>query len=147
SLTPLIASGVLLLSFGGVVLGLASSLFEVIVGSILIGVGHITFAVASQTFVTRRANWSNLDSSCGWFTAGISSGQLGGPILGGWLVDTSTTGPSNIASALFIGAGIAAFGVLPTIFPKAGLFWLESGRSYTFPVQHTRRPRVAATVV
>lgn len=71
-------------------MALAPSIIGVGLASVLLGFGHLIFVTASQASVFRYSTDATLDKGFGWQTAGISAGQLLGPLLGGLILGNSS---------------------------------------------------------
>lgn len=137
SLKPLLLTGALTVAAGTAVIALGNSLVWVLAGTIVVGFGQLTFAIAGQAMVARFASSRQLDMAFGWFTAGFSAGQMLGPLLGGALLSGVAAGEPTAASAaidLALWAGVVSSAlVLPVL--------LAAGRSFRSPpTRQVRNP-------
>lgn len=133
-LGPWMILGVAVMAFGSGLLVLAWGMTLMIIGSALLGLGHLVLTICIQAVIARRAVHGGLEAGFGWFTAANSIGQMIGPLLGGWLVDV---GPSGLAinMALLLGLVIALLSV-PVI--------VAGRREFTLPV-HAEGPQDSAS--
>jgi MFS family permease len=101
------AAACLLLAAATTPLGLAGA-------SVLLGLGHLALALGVQEVIARESEDRHHDSHFGLFAAGVSLGQLVGPLVGGFILDHA--GGTRVAAtgrAMFV-AG--AFAALATVF-------------------------------
>lgn len=122
-LRPLIAAGLLTLTLSCLFLSFAGSLLLVALGSAVLGLGHLAFAVAGQSSIAKLAGPERMDAGFGWFTAGFAVGQLVGPLLAGLLISgpetlTAADRLDDIDRALLL-AGIASLLAVPFILVRA----------------------------
>ncbi|GGT17997.1 MFS transporter [Streptomyces chromofuscus] len=103
---PLLPVGVVLISGGCALSGLAGSLWAMAVWSGVMGLGHLSFVIGAQSLVARQSAPHEQDRNFGHFTIGASLGQLVGPIAAGALIGGHDMARSS-ALALF-GAGAVA---------------------------------------
>lgn len=122
-------AGISIMASGSGLLILAREMTLMVIGSALLGVGHIVLTICIQAVIARRALQGGLEAGFGWFTAANSIGQMVGPFLGGWLVDA---GPSLIGDAagainlaLLIGLALALMTVPIVVVGR---------REFTLPV-------------
>jgi MFS family permease len=83
--------------------------------SAVVGVGHLALALGSQAVVARESDDHRHDQHFALLTAGVSMGQLVGPLLGGFVLG-NRSGPALLGAttrAMLVGAGVAA---LATVF-------------------------------
>jgi len=104
---PLLPVGVVLISGGCVLSGLAGSLAAMALWSGVMGLGHLCFVIGSQSLVARQSAPHEQDRNFGHFTIGASLGQLIGPIAAGFLIDGSDRAGSSALALLVAGAGCA----------------------------------------
>ncbi|MFJ2216106.1 MFS transporter [Streptomyces sp. NPDC101062] len=83
---PLLVIGVVLISGGCALSGLAGSLTELAAWSGVMGLGHLCFVIGAQSIVARRSAPAEQDRNFGHFTIGASLGQLAGPAAAGFAV-------------------------------------------------------------
>ncbi|WP_344270534.1 MFS transporter [Streptomyces hebeiensis] len=83
---PLLVVGVVLISAGCALSGLAGSLASLAVWSGVMGLGHLCFVIGGQSIVARRSAPEDQDRNFGHFTIGVSLGQLMGPVAAGLFV-------------------------------------------------------------
>jgi MFS family permease len=80
------------------------------IGSAVLGVGHLSLALGAQAVVARESEDERHDQHFALLTAGVSIGQLVGPLLGGLLLG-QRSGAALISAttrAMLVAAGIAA---------------------------------------
>lgn len=111
SLRPLLVGGSALVVLGVACIAALSNIWFIAAGSAILGLGQLVFTIAGQAVVARFASNAQLDTAFGWFTAGFSGGQLIGPLLGGFILDTPTTGSAgglnSINLALWVGGSLS----------------------------------------
>jgi MFS family permease len=93
----------LLLAVADTPLGLAGA-------SALLGVGHLGLALGVQDVIARESHADRHDQHFGLLTAGVSLGQLAGPLLAGFLLGGRDGGSLTAATgrAMLVAAGVAA---------------------------------------
>ncbi|MBT3151820.1 MFS transporter [Streptomyces sp. CHD11] len=101
---PLLWAGVVLISGGCALSGLAGSLWTMALWSGVMGLGHLCFVIGAQSLVARRSAPHEQDRNFGHFTIGASIGQLAGPIAAGALIGADMARSSALA-LLVAGAG------------------------------------------
>jgi MFS family permease len=97
-------AGCLLLAVGRTPLALAA-------GSAVLGLGHLALALGVQEVIARESDAARHDEHFGLLTAGVSLGQLVGPVLGGAILGSQQSGAALLPEttvALVVAAGIAA---------------------------------------
>lgn len=94
-------------------MALTPSIIGVGLASVLLGFGHLIFEIASQASVPRYSTDATLDKGFGWQTAGISAGQLLGPLLGGLILGNSSGDERMhlINISLWVGAAFALISI------------------------------------
>ncbi|QOV39383.1 MFS transporter [Streptomyces ferrugineus] len=105
---PLLPVGVVLISGGCALSGLANSLWAMAVWSGVMGLGHLCFVIGAQSLVARQSAPHEQDRNFGHFTIGASLGQLVGPIAAGGLIGGRDMAGSSALALLVAGAGGAA---------------------------------------
>jgi len=116
---PLLAAGCAVQLAGCLLLAAARSPVGLGAASAVLGLGHLALALGSQAVVARESDDERHDEHFALLTAGVSFGQLAGPLLGGFVLG-DRRGASLLAAterAMLIGAGIAA---LATVFAVVG---------------------------
>ncbi|MEU1851533.1 MFS transporter [Streptomyces sp. NPDC019990] len=104
---PLLPVGVVLISGGCALSGVADSLWAMALWSGVMGLGHLCFVIGSQSLVARQSEPHEQDRNFGHFTIGAALGQLVGPIAAGALIGgEDMTGTSTLA--LVVAGGVAA---------------------------------------
>jgi MFS family permease len=95
---------------GCVLLALARSAVSLGAASAVVGVGHLALALGSQAVVARESTDDRHDQHFALLTAGVSGGQLVGPLLGGLLLGHRSGGAllSATTRAMLVAAGVAA---------------------------------------
>ncbi|OKK09416.1 MFS transporter [Streptomyces sp. CB02400] len=101
---PLLPVGVVLISGGCALSGLAGSLWTMALWSGVMGLGHLCFVIGAQSLVARQSAPHEQDRNFGHFTIGASLGQLVGPIAAGALIGADMARTSALA-LLVAGAG------------------------------------------
>ncbi|MGW4023316.1 MFS transporter [Streptomyces sp. NPDC005009] len=101
---PLLPVGVVLISGGCALSGLAGSLWAMALWSGVMGLGHLCFVIGAQSLVARQSAPHEQDRNFGHFTIGASLGQLVGPIAAGALIGADMARTSALA-LLVAGAG------------------------------------------
>ncbi|MFK0127482.1 MFS transporter [Streptomyces nigra] len=104
---PLLPAGVVLISGGCALSGLAGSLGVMAVWSGVMGLGHLCFVIGAQSLVARQSAPHEQDRNFGHFTIGASLGQLVGPIAAGALIGGADRAHSSALALLVAGAGCA----------------------------------------
>jgi len=95
-------------TFGCVLLAVVRSPVLLGTGNAVVGIGHLALALGSQAVVARESDDKHHDRHFALLTAGVSSGQLVGPLLGGALLQNGTRLLPSTSEALFVAAGISA---------------------------------------
>ncbi|MEU5777449.1 MFS transporter [Streptomyces venezuelae] len=103
---PLLPVGVVLISGGCALSGVADSLAAMAAWSGVMGLGHLCFVIGAQSIVARQSAPAEQDRNFGHFTIGASLGQLIGPIAAGALIGGDMDRTS--ALALLVSAAVAA---------------------------------------
>ncbi|MGW2560228.1 MFS transporter [Streptomyces sp. NPDC001514] len=103
---PLLPVGVVLISGGCALSGLADSLLAMAVWSGVMGLGHLCFVIGAQSIVARRSAPAEQDRNFGHFTIGASLGQLVGPVAAGAVIGGDMARTS--ALALLVSAAVGA---------------------------------------
>ncbi|MBM7170826.1 MFS transporter [Streptomyces sp. G44] len=104
---PLLPAGVVLISGGCALSGMAGSLAAMAAWSGVMGLGHLCFVIGAQSIVARQSAPDEQDRDFGYFTIGASLGQLVGPIAAGALIGGAAMGRTS-ALALFVSAAVGA---------------------------------------
>jgi MFS family permease len=104
---PLLPFGVVLISGGCALSGVAGSLWSMALWSGVMGLGHLCFVIGAQSLVARQSAPHEQDRNFGHFTIGASLGQLVGPIAAGSLIDGSDMAGSSALALVVAGAGAA----------------------------------------
>ncbi|MDC0768869.1 MFS transporter [Streptomyces sp. HD] len=102
---PLLPVGVVLISGGCAMSGLANSLWAMAVWSGVMGLGHLCFVIGAQSLVARQSAPHEQDRNFGHFTIGASLGQLIGPIAAGALIGGRDMAGTSALALLVAGAG------------------------------------------
>lgn len=101
---PLLPVGVVLISGGCALSGLAHSLTAMAAWSGVMGLGHLCFVIGAQSIVARQSAPDAQDRNFGHFTIGASLGQLVGPVAAGALIGGPDLAGTS-ALALLVAAG------------------------------------------
>ncbi|GAA3792996.1 MFS transporter [Streptomyces phyllanthi] len=104
---PLLPVGVVLISGGCVLSGVAGSLPAMAAWSGVMGLGHLSFVIGAQSIVARQSAPREQDRNFGHFTIGASLGQLVGPIAAGTLIGGPDMAGTSALALLVAGAGAA----------------------------------------
>ncbi len=111
---PLLAGGCSAQVLACLLLGSARTPIGLAGASALLGLGHLGLALGVQAVIARESEPARYDQHFGLLSAAVSLGQLGGPLLGGFLLGdrqgralTAATG-----QAMAVAAAIAAVGVV-----------------------------------
>ncbi|MFI1710101.1 MFS transporter [Streptomyces griseoruber] len=104
---PLLPVGVVLISGGCALSGLAGSLWAMALWSGVMGLGHLCFVIGSQSLVARQSAPDEQDRNFGHFTIGASLGQLVGPVAAGALIGGDDMADGSALALLVAGAGCA----------------------------------------
>ncbi|MFE6177538.1 MFS transporter [Streptomyces sp. NPDC056464] len=102
---PLLPVGVVLISGGCALSGLADSLWAMAIWSGVMGLGHLCFVIGAQSIVARQSAPHEQDRNFGHFTIGASLGQLVGPIAAGALIGGPDMAGTSALALLVAGAG------------------------------------------
>ncbi|MGC9537883.1 MFS transporter [Streptomyces sp. UG1] len=102
---PLLPVGVVLISGGCALSGLANTLWAMAIWSGVMGLGHLCFVIGAQSLVARQSAPHEQDRNFGHFTIGASLGQLVGPIAAGGLIGGRDMAGSSALALLVAGAG------------------------------------------
>ncbi|MGW1587613.1 MFS transporter [Streptomyces sp. NPDC002386] len=102
---PLLPAGVVLISGGCVLSGLADSLWATALWSGVMGLGHLGFVIGAQSLVARQSAPHEQDRNFGHFTIGASLGQLVGPVAAGALIGGPDMAGSSALALVVAGAG------------------------------------------
>ncbi|MFF5481171.1 MFS transporter [Streptomyces sp. NPDC012935] len=102
---PLLPVGVVLISGGCAMSGLADSLWAMAIWSGVMGLGHLCFVIGAQSLVARQSAPHEQDRNFGHFTIGASLGQLVGPIAAGALIGGRDMAGTSALALLAAGAG------------------------------------------
>ncbi|MEU5593610.1 MFS transporter [Streptomyces sp. NPDC020298] len=104
---PLLPVGVVLISGGCVLSGLAGSLWAMALWSGVMGLGHLCFVIGAQSLVARQSAPHEQDRNFGHFTIGASLGQLIGPVAAGAVIGGPDMAGSSALALVVAGAGAA----------------------------------------
>ncbi|WP_093911089.1 MFS transporter [Streptomyces sp. cf386] len=102
---PLLPVGVVLISGGCAMSGIADSLWAMAVWSGVMGLGHLCFVIGAQSLVARQSAPHEQDRNFGHFTIGASLGQLVGPIAAGALIGGRDMAGTSALALVVAGAG------------------------------------------
>jgi MFS family permease len=104
---PLMLVGCAAQTVGCLLLALSETTATIAAASAVVGLGHLALALGAQDVVARESHSDRHDQHFGLLTAGVSLGQLLGPLLAGFLLGAAGT-PSTGATTrcLLVAAGI-----------------------------------------
>ncbi|RFU87263.1 MFS transporter [Streptomyces triticagri] len=112
---PLLPVGVVLISGGCALSGVAGSLPAMAAFSGVMGLGHLCFVIGAQSLVARQSAPESQDRNFGHFTIGASLGQLIGPIAAGRLISADDGQLARTSAlALVVAAIVAAVSLTST---------------------------------
>ena len=99
---------------GCLLLAAGRSTYALAGASAVVGVGHLALALGSQAVVARESDDERHDQHFALLTAGVSMGQLAGPLLGGLLLGqrSGTALISATTRAMLVAAAIAGLATL-----------------------------------
>ncbi|MEZ3182054.1 MFS transporter, partial [Streptomyces pimonensis] len=137
---PLLPAGVVLISGGCALSGLAGSLWAMALWSGVTGLGHLCFVIGAQSLVARQSAPREQDRNFGHFTIGASLGQLVGPIAAGALIGADMARTSAFA-LLMAGAGGAVALTSLWRIERPGAPSSRTGRGARVPVRGILRAR------
>ncbi len=137
---PLLLVGCAVQTAGCLFLAVSTDTSTIAVASAVVGLGHLALALGAQDVIARESESARHDQHFGLLTAGVSVGQLVGPLLVG-LVLGAGAAPSAASTTrvMLIAAGIAA---LATACAAVA----DLGRSSVRPRAKARRGSVRAIV-
>ncbi|MFF4273840.1 MFS transporter [Streptomyces sp. NPDC001536] len=139
---PLLPVGVVLISGGCAMSGLANSLWAMAVWSGVMGLGHLCFVIGAQSLVARQSAPHEQDRNFGHFTIGASLGQLVGPIAAGALIGgPDMVGTSALALIVAGAGGAVALTSLWRIEHRDTAAKSRAGHGDRVPVQRILRAR------
>ncbi|MES9622040.1 MFS transporter [Streptomyces tuirus] len=104
---PLLPLGVVLISGGCALSGVAGSLWTMALWSGVMGLGHLCFVIGSQSLVARQSAPHEQDRNFGHFTIGAALGQLVGPVAAGALIGGDDMAGSSALALIVAGATAA----------------------------------------
>ncbi|MFF6812720.1 MFS transporter [Streptomyces sp. NPDC012403] len=137
---PLLPAGVVLISGGCALSGLAGSLWAMALWSGVMGLGHLCFVIGAQSLVARQSAPHEQDRNFGHFTIGASLGQLVGPIAAGALIGADMARTSALA-LLAAGAGGAVALTSLWRIERPGALKSRTGQGARVPVRGILRAR------
>ncbi|MET7691223.1 MFS transporter [Streptomyces sp. NPDC005483] len=139
---PLLPVGVVLISGGCALSGIAGSLSTMAVWSGVMGLGHLCFVIGAQSLVARQSAPHEQDRNFGHFTIGASLGQLVGPVAAGAMIGGSDMAGTSALALLVSGAGAAvAFTSLWRIEHRDAAANSRTGQGDRVPVGRILRTR------
>jgi MFS family permease len=121
--TRLLVTGCGTETAGCLLLAVAHSPATLAAGSAIVGTGHLALALGAQAVIARDAGNERHDEQFALLTAGVSVGQLVGPLLGGLLLEHRRGAGLVAAStrAMLVAAAIAAVAtVLAAVADRRG---------------------------
>ncbi|UZD67185.1 MULTISPECIES: MFS transporter [Marinobacter] len=82
-----------------------------VLGQLLVGLAHLQMVLAAQTLISNLGTGPTLERYFGWYSTWLSGGQVVGPLLAGYLLDSGPgTGQVFLVMAVFGAlAGLAGF--------------------------------------
>ncbi|MEV7889416.1 MFS transporter [Streptomyces sp. NPDC002817] len=139
---PLLPVGVVLISGGCALSGIADSLWAMAVWSGVMGLGHLCFVIGAQSLVARQSAPHEQDRNFGHFTIGASLGQLVGPVAAGALIGGPDMAGTSALALIVAGAGGAvALTSLWRIERRDTAAKSRAGHGDRVPVQRILRAR------
>ena len=115
---PFLTAGAAAQLVGCIGLATAHGLFTLGAATAVLGLGHLALALGVQAVVARESPDERHDRDFGFLTAGVSLGQLAGPLLGGFLVGHAD-GPALVGASTRALVAAAAFACCATAFAAA----------------------------
>lgn len=104
---PLLVIGCAVQTVGCLALAFSTTTLAIAASSAIIGLGHLALALGSQDVIARESDSDQHDQHFGLLTAGVSLGQLFGPLLAGLLLGASgTPSAATTTRALLVAVGI-----------------------------------------
>jgi MFS family permease len=106
---PLLVVGCAMQTAGCLLLAVSATTATIAASSAVVGLGHLALALGAQDVVARESDSERHDQHFGLLTAGVSIGQLVGPLLVGSLL--GATGVPSVGATtrgMLVAAGIAA---------------------------------------
>lgn len=113
TLAGLMAVGMATMTVGAGALALSVTVGGMIFGTAALGLGQLIFVIGGQSAVSRASEDSKVDSGFGWFTAGISAGQMLGPLAAGWIISTSGSGSQATLQTINVSIWFGGLVTLP----------------------------------
>ncbi|MFC8145132.1 MFS transporter [Streptomyces paradoxus] len=139
---PLLPAGVVLISGGCALSGVAGSLWTMALWSGVMGLGHLCFVIGSQSLVARQSAPHEQDRNFGHFTIGAALGQLVGPIAAGALIGGEDMAGSSALALIVAGATAAvAFTSLWRIEDRRTVSTSRASKGDRVPVRGILRTR------
>jgi MFS family permease len=106
---PLMLIGCAAQTAGCLLLALAKTTPTIAAASAVIGLGHLALALGAQDVIARESRSEHHDRHFGLLTAGISIGQLAGPLIAGFMLgNTAAPSASATTRSLVVAAAILA---------------------------------------
>jgi MFS family permease len=112
--TPFVTIGCLVQIAACLLLAWAGSPATLGAASAVLGLGHLGVALGVQEVIARESSAAHHDRHFGWLTAGVSLGQLVGPLLGGFVVAHGGALLPATSRAMLAGGERGEHGVLRT---------------------------------
>lgn len=110
---PLLLIGCAVQTAGCLLLAFSTTTPTIAAASAVVGLGHLALALGSQDVVARESHSDRHDHHFGLLTAGVSLGQLFGPLLAGLLLgESGTPSPGATTRCLFVATGILVLATL-----------------------------------
>lgn len=105
--TPLLLLGCVVQVAGCLLLASSTATIAIAASSAVVGLGHLALALGSQDVIARESHRDRHDQLFGLLTAGVSLGQLVGPLLLGLVLgDAITPSVGATTRCLLVAAGI-----------------------------------------
>jgi MFS family permease len=111
---PLLGAGCAVQAVACLLLAAATTPLGLAGASVVLGLGHLALALGVQEVIARESEDHRHDSHFGLFAAGVSLGQLVGPLVGGFILDHA--GGTRVAATGRALLAAAVFAVLATAF-------------------------------
>lgn len=164
SLSALMAGGLAIMAIGAGVIAASPAVWGIILGMAGLGFGQLVFTIGGQSAVSRVTGDATMDAGFGWFTAGVSAGQMLGPLAAGWIISTADSGAEAARTAIDLSIWFGAAATIPAVGVLLVIQLTTRGRPGTHHrsdwgrwagtppaekasvLQILRRPRVAAHV-
>src|SRR5690554_1240883 len=98
-----LVSGALLMTAGLLLMQALPGYYGLIGGQLLIGLAHLQMVLSAQTVISSLAVGPKLEGYFGWYNTWLSGGQVAGPLLAGYWIQSA----GGVGNLFLVMAGIA----------------------------------------